>query len=42
MHESTIKLEIADMKNSQLLTDSTTELARTGSTQGIESGALNR
>ena len=42
MHESTIKLKIADKKNSQLLTDSTTKLARTGSTWGIESGVLNR
>ena len=42
MHESTIKFEIADKKNLQLLTESTTKLARIGSTQGIESGALNR
>ena len=42
MHKSTIKFEIADKKNLQLLTDSTTKLARTGSAWGIESGALNR
>ena len=42
MHESTIKFEIADKKNLQYLTDSTTKLARTGSTLGIESGVLNR
>ena len=40
-HESTIKLEIADKSKSQLLTDSTTKLTRTGSTWGRESGALN-
>ena len=42
MHESTIKLEITEKKNLQLLNDSTTKLARTGSTPGIESGALNK
>ena len=42
MHESTIKLEIADKKNLQLLNASTTKKARTGSTWGIESGALNK
>ena len=30
------------MENLQLLSDSTTKLARTASTQGIEAGALNR
>ena len=42
MHESTIKLEIADKKKLQQLTDSTTKLARTGSGWGTESGVLNR
>ena len=30
------------MENLQLLSDSTTKLARTASTQGIDAGALNR
>ena len=40
--KSTIKLKIADEKNLKLCFDSTTKLARTGSAQGTESGALNR
>ena len=40
--KSTIKLKTADEKNLQLLFDSTTKLARTGSAWGIESGVLNR
>ena len=42
MHELTIKFETADKKNLHLLTESTTKLARTGTTHGIESGTLNR
>ena len=34
--------KIADSENLQLLFDSTTKLARTAPTQGIEAGALNR
>ena len=42
-HESTIKLKIADVKNLQLLNESTTKLAsRTGSAWGTESEVLNR
>ena len=37
-----IKLKIADGENLQLLNESTTKLARTGSEQGTESGAVNR
>ena len=41
-HKTTIKLEIADDKNLLKLFESTTKLARTGSAQGTEPGALNR
>ena len=41
-HETTVKLKIADVKNSLKLFESTTKLARTGSAWGTESGALNR
>ena len=34
--------KLLTMKNLQLLFDSTTKLARTTPTQGIEAGALNR
>ena len=42
MHESTIKLKITEDRNLQYHNDSTTKLARTGSAQGTELGALNR
>ena len=38
-HESTIKQKLLMMENLQLLDDSTTKLARTASTQGIDAGA---
>ena len=41
-HESTIKLKIADGNSLQLLNESTTNLAQTGSAWGTESGMLNR
>ena len=41
-HKSMIKLKITDEENLQLLNESTTTLARTGSVWGTESGALNR
>ena len=40
--KTTIKLKIADDKKLLELFESTTKLARTGSAQGTESGALNR
>ena len=36
------KFDIADKKNLQQLSDSTTKLARTDSAWGTESGVLNR
>ena len=39
--KTTIKLKIADDKNSLKLFESTTKLARTGSAQGTKSEALN-
>ena len=40
--KSTIKQKSLTKENLQLLIDSTTKLARTAPTQGIETGALNR
>ena len=40
--ESTIKQKLLMKENLQLLDDSTTKLARTDSTWGIDAGALNR
>ena len=40
--ESTIKQKSLMMENLQLLDDSTTKLARTASTWGIDAGVLNR
>ena len=37
-----IKQKSLTMENLQLLNDSTTKLARTASTQGIDAGVLNR
>ena len=41
MNESTIKHEITDEENLQYHDNSTTELVRTGSAWGTESGAFN-
>ena len=42
MDENTIKQKLLTMGNLQLLSESTTKLARTASTQGIDAGVLNR
>ena len=41
-HETTIKLKITANRKLTNTFESTTKLARTGSAQGTESGALNR